>query len=930
LQLVIEKIPPTLPSLTPAVRESTRSFLESALAVASTEITDRAKLRDFLTRIRAWNLVTGLEWQLSPGTKQTLWSMIARARLMYADDGKIHPAVQGMIDAGNRADGSLYKQQEELKRTKLFHPQAIGAQFISKFDELYFLVDGVYRQTISPDSASLLFLASDRSAADLSAMIEAYARMRFAFALRDTSLQAKSIFTGNHPTEQLLMIALREAPMIKRTWGTVEQSILVLRSFAVLAVKARPDGAAHEERLRKMLDSYTSNVSLVSIYPHVMLLFHYLSQKNFEIRLPFAGKFDTSDLMSFFFYGFFVPLLSYTESEAKLNHFEVIHAFDMAVRTNLFPIVGVKVDDFTSDTVRRLTQKTAQEIEDHLNLVTKRFQESPRMPTFNAVCREMKSGETSPRIMDLEDIKASPYYGKSIHEIFNSLSAKGGMSSGTEGSLFVQDLGLFYADSMFTEQLERVRLDLLQHLKVAESMLYSYTSYLAKYENAGNAAIKEKTAKLTAEIERIKSLRERAMNLSRQWLDQYGECYSSIALHDWDFNNQVWRTEEQYFRQVHRDIKKMRGANSQDMIRYIREAYKFTGLPSNFPGSDLIGPDGYRAHQIDFLLRVARHMTRGLKTETVNVPALAPHLTINYGSKLTLDNQMIRDGFSSFIPFTENEDEFVKAAIKGLNRSSDHFHSWMLLAGGRVIAWSSYIKTLITMYRIESQEGQLKRTVTPEMIMQAHEKYLKLTALDRDDRWFMETLHLSNRFDLTYFDNRVLQFNLAREGDKFSLQDYWGLFDMPVRIIGRDMLGWNQDWYAGSVPVETVPFLMRPRRFGYIEMGTIYHAMRSKWSRGTPLVPFNAELDKRLDARVSSFVQTEIKAIRDFNTVAREYANKAAARPANERPRADITLEKAITSPMVTPELFDSWEAQQAQFLRQTQNCFVQKCEDFQ
>lgn len=928
LQLVLEKVPAGIPGQSEQIREATRSFLESALAVAERSFTEPSQLRAFLTSIHAWNLASGLEWQLGEGAKQNLWSMLARARMIYDGKGHLHASVQEAIRKINAQPDSLAQQQEELRRTKLFYPEAIGARYVTKFDELFFLVDQVYNRRMLPRAATDIFLNTDRSAKDMADMIEDYARMRFAFALRNASLKAKEIFTANVATEQLFRHSLNEAPTIRRIWDHVEQSVAILRTLTAMTVAARPDGAVHADRLRKMLDSFAPTVSMVSIYPHMMLMFHYLSKKRFELRMPMVGYVSSGELMSFLFYGSFPPLLPYTDSGAALNHFELTYAFDMAVRTNLFPIVGVNVDDFMSDTIARITEARTQDVENNLNLISKRFQESPHMPNFNAICHELKTGTPAPRMLNLDDLKTSPYYGNMIKDVFTGINSRGGSMSADQGSLFVQEMGLFYADTDFNETMERVRLDLSQWIKLGEAMLFSYANYLAKYEKASADQISTKTAKLTSQLSRLKALRQRAIQLNAQWNERFGECYVKAGLKDWDYKDKLFRAEEQYFRQAHRDIKRLRTSGvSHELRQNLIQSYKFTGLPSNFQGQDIISAEGYRVYQADFLIRVGRYLTHGLKTETATIAPIAPHLTINYGSKLNLDNPIIREGLSEFIAFTENENDFVANAMRILNRNADHMHHWMLLSGARVSTWTLLLKNMITLYRIENESGQTQHSITPEKILKMHEEYLKFTKLDKDDRWLMETMHQANRLELTFFHNRLLYYSSS--GGKMTLQDYWGLYDLPVRLMNRDRLGWDHDYELNEVPPDSVELLLRPRRWGYREMGTLYHSVRSSWVRGVPLIPYNADLDRKLDARVTDFVRTETAAVRTFNAFTRDYANEAGLRPIATRPRADITVDISITSPMLTPELLDSWEADQKSFQRETHSCYVQACEDF-
>ena len=81
LRLLIEKVSPT--------NSAVRSMLETALMSAAEDLRDPVKLREFLESVKSWELAGNKKWMLGSGAQAALWSMIARARMMYDPNGRI-------------------------------------------------------------------------------------------------------------------------------------------------------------------------------------------------------------------------------------------------------------------------------------------------------------------------------------------------------------------------------------------------------------------------------------------------------------------------------------------------------------------------------------------------------------------------------------------------------------------------------------------------------------------------------------------------------------------------------------------------------------------------------------------------------------------------------------------------------------------------
>lgn len=907
LRLLVDKVPASNPTV--------RSMLETALMSASESMRDQGKLREFLGTVTAWDLIENSKWNLSSNAQTALLSMIARARLMYDANEKISPEFLKIIEDHNKNANSLAFAQKQLLERKILIPEALGVTPIVRIDELYFIIDAVFLQKISPQGAAELFHHSRRSAKDLAAAVENYTRMRFVLALANANVTAKAIFTAAIPTEQLLIHAMRQSSLVRQIWGGLGTSLDMVRSFASASLKQAPDAAAFEAKMRATFNSFGRSVNLASTYPHTLLLFQMLSQKRFKLTLRGLGEMDTGALMPLIFHGSVPPLLNYSEESTPLNHFEIMHSFDMAVRTNLFETMEVDPDLFISDVLSRLNQVPVKSIETTLDEVEKRYVETKLYRDFENICRELKGGPAVSRTITLEGIRRSPFFGSVMDVAFTGVTSRGGRSSGS-GALAETEMGLFYPDGEYGEALERVRLDIRQHERVAQAMLTSYTGYLKNFKKLSDNEIAQRTSRTRASLDALSRLRQRAIKAATDSFERIGWCFFKAGQKDYDMMNEVIKMEEEHLRAVYRDMRRLREENlSEEQKQAIIESHQFKGLPSNFKGLDRVDKDAYTISSVDFLIRAGRFMQR-----------LAPNIQINWGSRLDMDVELVRDAVIRQLPFTDTEEAFVESGLKAYFAKRDPFAVWQVLAGGRIITWTNYLKVMMTGYRLENEFYGKPRTFTAQRILQAHEEILALTVLQPDDRRLFAVLREYWRFDPIYLDERIIRFNVDTERGKMAMQDIWGLFDLPLMLAQNEKLGYDYD--QAHMGPEIVAKSLRPKRFGYRELGLIYYTARSATLRGSPVIPYNADLDKALDKDVTDTVREGFRATKDFEQATLDYIRQAESRPPALRPRADVNMGVTLTS-LLSDNLLPSFNSEIQQFRQSTQSCFVSKCEDF-
>ena len=98
-------------------RDSVKSMLATALQQARDKNLDQASQRQFLEQIHAWDLLKPGGFALDDTSRSALYSMIARAGMLYTADGSLQPGLQQVITASQSPTSGLMlaMDQNQLK-----------------------------------------------------------------------------------------------------------------------------------------------------------------------------------------------------------------------------------------------------------------------------------------------------------------------------------------------------------------------------------------------------------------------------------------------------------------------------------------------------------------------------------------------------------------------------------------------------------------------------------------------------------------------------------------------------------------------------------------------------------------------------------------------------------------------------------------------
>jgi hypothetical protein len=907
LGLLLEKSAPVIATATPKTREAVRSMLDSSLILAGQKTQDQAELRALLKRIKVWDLIENPAWDLSGGAQTALWSMAARSHLLPAKGQKGDADYEKFAARMAKDENSVLKVQADMRARNMFPPSAMGAQFIESLDDLNLIVDAVFSGHLPPQSAAQIFSIGGHSASDLAATLENYIRLRFAFAVHSGTLEMDKIMKAGVTTEQLYLHTARQSTTIAKIWGDLYNKLLKVRVFSSVALKAA-GGDKEERRLSAMFDNYNHQVNMTSVYPQMLVLFYYLSQKNFNIHLYYGGQINTSLILSYLYFGLLQPQLDYSNEKRPLSHFELLYAFDTAVRTRLFQTVGVDIDDFIANSLLRLTEKPATVIRRHLDIIVNHYQESTLSRDFRNACREFSDGLKVPRQVNLSDMQTSPYYGLLMKYVNKGVGDV--TTINRTGELQEVNRGLFYSDYAFAEIVELARLDFSQHIRSAKTMMAAYESYLTKTERVPAAELARRTAKTRALIQRLEALRDRLLKDTAKYESEQGRCVFEINKRDMAVQMQLFKAEAQHLREIHREIKNLREG------RPLQSTHEFTGLPSGYKGLSVIDKDGYNTNELDLHIRTALALEK-----------IAPHVKVNFGETIDIDSYAMQSASknSRRISYVDDVETFVNAGLSSYFRIRGSWLTWTN-NDDRVSLWPAYLKSLVSLYRLERDIHQTNNVISPERIVEAQEEFVKLTNIDEDHRDFLTRIKAGFMIDPDQLTDRLYNRNESILSGRAEYQETFGLFDAPAFYMNEERLGIDFDIKAMGLQA---PGNAQPRRFGYREYARLYYSTRAKDNRGTPLIPYNPAVDKFLDESLRGWVTHEKDAAADFYKALNKRVTELEALPDSQRLRADVTMKNSQYE-LFSSVLQTNSEAEAALLMRDTRGCFVRQCDDFQ
>lgn len=900
-------------------------------AIQSTEnlSLDPVKTRRSLDQMQAWDMIRESEYssdtnyKLDSASLQSLLRMIARARYMYSEDGKIHPGFQKLIDAETAKPGNIIATSAQTLARSGLKATAVGVEEIKSFNDMNFLIDLVFQSRLNPVSAGELILASGRAADLVAATLENYYRLQYFIYYQRAVAVLKKTMNGKLEGQSFLEYVLDNSDQVVKILGELNAKIDFLRTFSKAAFVNHPETL---EKIEQFLNSTDKTTLYALTYPQMLLITKKLWHSDGYVTLyPYAYVAKT--LLMKVVAGQFYPFLQYTAAREKLNTFDFMYAFDYGLRLGLFPALEPDLDSFLREVLEEISGKEVNYINKVFSAIQRRQKESSLSQSFKSICGELKSNRPVPRSLYLSDlVRQSPYYGTELHDnMFKDISSAGSESNNAEGKLDNENMGLNPIDYNFVEALERTRLDLGTHLRIGNAMLASLKSFY-KSNGKSDIEIEKLTLKSQDFINSIIAKREdifkRATNI---WSEQ-GNCLWLAGKKDLQIKQQLLEAEIAHLRQIHRQMTELRRNPDPKLQEAYQAKLKYSGLPDGYQGRDQISSEAYLMTKVDFLLRLKTYFQSGITTEETTIGPIAPHLHIDVGQSFGHRTQLIMTNKYSSTPYTPDVNAFVANALsielKVSGGNPSQFGSWYPVQNHANIV-TARESSIVVLHRLERELYGFNTEFPIDKLWREHDFVMDTFRMSPFEKSLLTTISVPEMFGVLFLENRFGE----RSPTALVLISTWGLYDWPIKLAIRDELGKS---YLLSIKSSSTPPEVLVRESLY-NGGKEFYRARSDQLRPTLVFKQNPQVDKSLDASMRKFIRTEIQAIDDSIHSGRAYAKSKGELPPEERPYIDMDVENSIRSPMLKDEVINQYLAGIVDFHVKTNQCYKseQACESF-
>ncbi|MGE0762705.1 MAG: hypothetical protein AB7N80_05455 [Bdellovibrionales bacterium] len=840
---------------------------------------------------------------------------------------------------------SLREVQNRLQKEHHSMLDQLGVQPIREWDLTLQLLDQAFLGQLTNNQALQLIAANDISPQVVAQKARQIYLLRFLEALAASNdLAQKQFFKQDVAGPNFFFHAIWAANEAQPIWDGFTSRLTSLLNLTVKLIRQQRGSEALADQTRQYFGGVHKNIKFMAVFPQMMALTYYLAKRNGKATIDrgwYTLEIDSSNLIEKLFLGQYKAWFNYSLDRSALSFVELLYSFDFALRTGVFEKFKVNPDEFVAEIAEKLLSRSTYEVNKYRLLLVQRTA-GPHFYQFKRLCSQVDGGSISTTV-NLRDLRLSPLYGGLQGSIFEAVSSKSQDStkSKKEGDVekHIQSLMLF-DDNGFNTIAEEVRLDLGNVQRWLDGLVSSYQQYL---ERSGATGIDQRLKRSKAVLDKLHNLRVNFFRLGLGTFRTVGHCYMNLYHADEKVRVELLLREEAYLRQVHKELKRLRAGEVTQA--QLKQEYGFKGLPSGFTGLDEFSKGGYRYNQVDVLLRIAQNLTKGTTLAGKTLPPIAPRMIVNYGGQLNIENELVGSLDKTerpFLPFLENEDEFVAQGMINLINYGNIL-AWHTMGSSRLTNAESRLHAATILYRLGDQKviedvcrppmncASEKELVSAQEIIHIHEQMLVGMRIDGEERRLMKMAGLPHKIDNIMLSRKMVDYDIINE----QLISVWGLYDLPIRYASKPLLGADSvlQELAGMSGKDTFMAAFARmegyKHFSYLRLGQLYKQIRGQEARRLFLIPISPILDQTMDKAVTGFIQDEIGRMGNFERKLSDHLSRVERLPEGQRPFMDISIEERVRT-LITPSLLTDLNRQVNIFHRSTDYCFTnQGCDEF-
>ena len=832
---------------------------------------------------------------------------------MYAPDGSLRAPVARAVSQTKSDELGYYGRRKLLReRTRV----ALGVAEIGEADEYALIADRVYRGVWTPADAFAAWSGSHRDAARMSAVLRAYVQLEFALAVQETHSGFARFFKDRMNlilNESALIQAIEKgrdlAPIWKDRFLNQAENV---KAFAALAFGAKFGGPSEPRpelrALSSLLNNLRWNIKTTIVYPAMLAISYQMARYDMNFVLKFAWlKFEIRPelILGQMFNAAADPWFDFGGDMQPATRPEMLQSYYWFLAAGGADEWGIDPADLFEVTSRKLVGPDATAIRNRTFAFADAYAHAD-WANLRAICDGLRDGKPYVFSRSLDDLRIGGFLGAGFSAFQDRVGTLGG-TYGQVGSMSVETRNRGFNPHSDASVLngEAIRLVIDPQLGTLRALGLIHRSALERAGEDGAQAQKIMAA-IQARIDEYQNIRDRWLVVYHSARKPWEECYLRMVKHETDVDVALLRLESQFLRDLHRDLARLRAAPAGEreaIAREITEARAFR-LPDGYDGESVASADGYFARPVDFRIRVARYLERGYGGEPpvdANVRVRIPG-NVRESAAYGVNNE------GSFVPFIENEDAFVNAALRTYADQRSQFLVWFQTWRMNASAWSTWQGDMAMYYRIGPAPGDVARTsIEPNEIIERTLDMVRAASVTDGEASLMKTIGRDARLDRLSLSTSLLDYATHE-----PLPYFENVFDWMM----RDYLGYVG--YVQKFPTEDARAEAKAEWQPPLATAKNYAFARAL--QGANAFEFPAAIDAAQADFQRNRVRTELERRAAFE-----------ARLA-ERERVDLTtgaaptlrfeVDDPVRMPYVTGALRGVSRAQISAFHRDTGGCF--------
>lgn len=754
----------------------------------------RASFENFVNAFSPWNYSRRVENPF--GQAATRMLSLAAGNFLY--DGKTSTLSKSLVesikrsqeiskDAGNDPLDSIDDSFAVITNALKTQESGIWKNLLLSDsiprDEYFFMIDRVFGDHLTPDDASEIWRGSRRNQKALLTAAEQYIKIQIAGQIVRTNRYMSSIYSNKEwSSATLFQKAVEKSYPISTQWNQLLSRIDRVQLFLDRNLKASDDAFSTTEfkSVNQMLTSVRRNIKFLSVYPNMMLMAYFMAEVKFKLDImTFFGKWeiDSATIISWFFDGKMGPLFNFGNDGEALKRIETLYAFLFALKTETFKAFSVSetkkldVPRFFEVVIGKFLDSDRLDLEVALESIRKDMRQSNSMATFLQVCRQDREILAQGGKVGQKGATLAIDFGQLSNGVYV------GASTG-----YGSDAMRFYNGNL-VERVQALNDSLRRKLDFVSIMVGLLEKHLEKsgMDEASRLSVQKQ---IDSYLNNVRGLQTEYLTEIARWNKTLSSCIDQALTVEIDRQNDLLELEIRHLRQVWKLMKAARSTGESAGLTQASEYLKSTlglselGSAVNYKPVSQITADEYVYAELDVLLRMRQH----LKTVAPNVRVLMP-------SDLT-DTGYWRDRKQIAISFKDNEEEFVREALRSFNESYASYVRWLNTTSDAEI-FSNRLKLLVELYKLgsfqvfnttdASCQGKPNITECPRTNFQVSAKdivnetanavsFLSLTENGgklKKDTTYLQLLGATARWN----KDKLKRFTLDSKGDPISLYE---------------------------------------------------------------------------------------------------------------------------------------------------------------